>query len=165
MVKTILTILFVGLLFFGGVVIMWRLQTDENARRASSPQPVSSIKPPPTLERPKKARAIEIPAFQSGTSIANLPPTLSPAMFTGSVRAAYTVAGEIPETLAQIPCYCKCDRSLGHKSLHSCFTDDHASKCGTCMNEAMSAYRLKKEQKLNPEHIREKIIAEYSPGS
>lgn len=162
MVKTIFAILFVGLLFFGGVAIMWRLQNDENLRWASSPQPVRFIKPSPTLAHAKKERTVEIPAFQIGASVANLPPTLSAEMFTGSVRAAYTIAGEIPETLAQIPCYCKCDRSLGHKSLHSCFADDHASKCGTCMNEA---YRLKKEQKLNPEQIREKIIAEYSPGS
>lgn len=165
MVKTILTILFVALSFFGAVAIVWRLQTEEDSRWASLPQPVNSIKPIISPERTKQKPIIEIPAFQSGSSLANLPPTLSPAIYAGSVRAAYTIAGEIPGTLAQVPCYCKCDRSLGHKSLHSCFTDDHASKCGTCMNEAMSAYRLKKEQKLNPEQIREKIIAEYSPGS
>lgn len=84
-------------------------------------------------------------------------------MFTNaSVRAAYAVAREIPQTLAELPCYCHCDKSIGHKSLHSCFTDDHGANCGTCMNEAMRAYQLQKQQKLSPAQIREKIIAEFA---
>jgi Protein of unknown function with PCYCGC motif len=103
-----------------------------------------------------------LPAFQSAESAKNLKLTLSPDMFTGTVRAAYAAVREIPETIAQLPCFCRCDRSVGHKSLHSCFEDDHGAKCGICMNSALKAYKLQKEQKLAPEKIREQLIAEYA---
>jgi hypothetical protein len=81
--------------------------------------------------------------------------------FTGKTRAAYRVAKEIPETLAQLPCYCHCDRGMGHKSLHSCFEDDHAAHCAVCVDEALLADRLQKSG-LTPAQIREKIVAQYS---
>lgn len=58
---------------------------------------------------------------------ASLPVTLSPALFAGKATAAYQVAREIPETLARIYCYCRCDKTVGHKSLVYCFSDDHAA--------------------------------------
>ena len=122
----------------------------------------AAIKPKPAATEKPKPR---IPAFQSAEGAKNLPPTLAPELFQGSVRAAYQVVREIPETIAQLPCYCHCDLSAGHKSLYSCFMDDHGANCGVCMNEAMTAYKLQKEQKLTPEQIREKIIAEYSKSS
>ena len=103
-----------------------------------------------------------VPAFQTDpAALKNLPPTLSPALFTGTTRLAYQMVGEIPEVVAQLPCYCHCDRGFGHKSLHSCFVDEHGSQCGVCLNEAMAAYRMQKEQGLRPEQIRERIIAQY----
>lgn len=165
MVKKILMVLFVCVLTLGAAAMMWHSQNRENSKRAATSQAVKSIPPAAAPVPYKPARAAQIPAFQSGKSLANLPATLDPEIFTGSVRQAYWIAKEIPGTLAQVPCYCKCDRSLGHKSLHTCFTDDHGSKCGTCMNEAVSAYRLQKEKRLMPEQIREKIVAEYSPRS
>lgn len=116
---------------------------------------------PAAPEKPKP----RVPAFQTAESAKNLPPTLSPELFQGTVRAAYSVVREIPETIAQLPCYCHCDRSIGHKSLYSCFLDDHGAQCGVCMNEALTAYKLQKEQKLSPAQIREKIIEEYSKSS
>jgi uncharacterized protein with PCYCGC motif len=64
------------------------------------------------------------PELQKG---AQLPVTLSPALFVGKTAAAYQVAREIPETLAQIYCYCGCDKLVGHTSLLHCFSDAHAS--------------------------------------
>jgi Protein of unknown function with PCYCGC motif len=90
-----------------------------------------------------------------------LPPTMRPEIFEGNVRRAYQVAKEIPQTLAQLPCYCHCDVGQGHKSLHSCFVDEHGANCGTCVNEALMAYRLEKGQKLSARQIRERIIADY----
>jgi hypothetical protein len=52
--------------------------------------------------------------------------------------------------------------SIGHKSLHSCFEDDHAAHCAVCVNEALQAYRLQKEQGLSPAQIRQRIVAQYS---
>lgn len=54
-------------------------------------------------------------------------PPLSPARFVGQTARAYQIAHEIPEILDQLYCYCECDKHLGHKSLLSCFTDDHGA--------------------------------------
>jgi hypothetical protein len=45
---------------------------------------------------------------------------------------------------------------MGHKSLYSCFEDDHASHCATCVNEALLAAKLEKEGKTAPQ-IRDRI--------
>jgi len=54
-------------------------------------------------------------------------PVLSPALFVGQTARAYRIAQEIPDVLDQLYCYCECDKHLGHKSLLSCFTDDHGA--------------------------------------
>lgn len=102
-----------------------------------------------------------VPKFQTASETRNLSATLAPAQFIGKTREAYKVAREIPETLAQLPCYCHCDQSFGHKSLHSCFVDDHAAHCAVCTEEALLAYELQKEQRLNGEQIRKLIIEKY----
>lgn len=105
----------------------------------------------------------EVPAFQTGVTAKSLSPTLSPNEgFYGKTREAYAVAKAIPETLAQLPCYCHCDKGFGHKSLHTCFTDDHAAHCAVCVDEALLAFKLQKEEGMSPEKIRETIIAKYS---
>ena len=103
-----------------------------------------------------------VPAFQEASQIGNLEETLPANKFVGKSREAYQVAKEIPETLAQLPCYCECDKAFGHKSLHSCFVTDHASQCAVCVDEALLAYKLQKEGKLTPEQVRQKIIEKYS---
>jgi hypothetical protein len=103
-----------------------------------------------------------VPAYVTdAAALKNLAPTLPPESFTGRRRAGYEAVRAIPETIAQLPCYCHCDRGFGHKSLHSCFVDDHAANCSICLEEALLAYRLEKEEKLKPEQIRERIIAQY----
>lgn len=53
-------------------------------------------------------------------------PILSPAKYEGKTRMAYTAAKENPKILDQLYCYCSCDEPpFHHKSLLSCFTDDH----------------------------------------
>jgi hypothetical protein len=111
-----------------------------------------------TQATPSQAR---VPAFQDAKSAAYLPPTLQPEQFYGPTREAYRVVREIPETIAQLPCYCHCDMSFGHKSLHTCFVDNHASQCAVCVNEALIAYNLQKSG-MTPPQIRERIIAQYS---
>jgi hypothetical protein len=114
-------------------------------------------------DSPVAAQTEVIPAhFETPPSRASLGPTLSPERFVGPTRDAYRAAQEIPVTLAQLPCYCHCDRGFGHKSLYSCFQDEHASHCAVCINEALLALKLEKEQKLTPAQIRETIIAQYS---
>ena len=103
-----------------------------------------------------------VPRFaKSNLELKNLPPVLSAAQFTGKTRLAYAAVKEMPETIAQLPCYCHCDEGFGHKSLQTCFVDDHASHCAVCVEEALLAYKLQKEEGLNPAQIRERIIAQY----
>lgn len=54
---------------------------------------------------------------------------------------AYELAARVPGTLYQLPCYCHCDRSVGHQSLRSCFETTHGAHCSTCMQEAIFAYQ------------------------
>jgi len=82
--------------------------------------------------------------------------------FAGKTREAYKAAQQIPATLVQLPCYCHCDEGFGHKSLHSCFEDDHAAHCAVCVDETLLAHRLQKEQRLTPDQIRKIIIEKYS---
>ena len=86
--------------------------------------------------------------------------TLAPELFAGNVQLAYRAAREIPQTLAQLPCYCHCDMSKGHKSLHSCFEDEHGENCGICIGEAVMAHNLER-QGLKASQIREQIIRAY----
>jgi len=112
---------------------------------------------------PAASSAEPIPAhFEVAPSRSELGPTLDPEKFFGLAREAYRAAREIPVTMAQLPCYCHCDRGFGHKSLYSCFEDDHAAHCAVCVNEALLALKLEKEQKMTPAQIRETIIAQYS---
>ncbi len=98
-----------------------------------------------------------VPAyFETAPSRSSLGPTLAPEKFEGLTRDAYHAAREIPTTLAQLPCYCYCDRGMGHKSLYSCFEDDHASHCAVCVNEALLALKLEKEGMSAPQ-IRDRI--------
>lgn len=106
--------------------------------------------------------AAHVPAhYASAQEMPQLEPTLTPAQFFGQARLAYQAAKEMPQTIAQLPCYCHCDVGFGHKSLHSCFVDDHAAHCAVCVEEALTAARLQKEEKLTPAQIRERIIAQY----
>ena len=69
-------------------------------------------------------------------------PVLSPARFSGKTASAYKVAQENPELMDAMYCYCYCKKTIGHKSLLSCFADNHASKCGICQDEAFYAKRM-----------------------
>ncbi len=65
----------------------------------------------------------------------------------------YQMAAKVSAALYQQPCYCRCDRALRHKSLHSCFEGLHGAACGTCMREAMYTYQ-QTQQGRSPEQIR-----------
>jgi len=119
--------------------------------------------PAPRHDHSPAATAKTLPAhFEVPPSKSSLGPTLDPGSFTGITRDAYRAAREIPVTLAQLPCYCHCDQGFGHKSLYSCFEDDHASHCDVCVREALLALKLEKEQQMTPAQIRDTIVAQYS---
>jgi hypothetical protein len=137
---------------------------------ASNQRPVTAVQneSQPAAQTPAPhhehaATATAVPAhFEVPPSKSLLGPTLNPETFNGPVRDAYRAVREIPVTIAQLPCYCHCDQGFGHKSLYSCFESDHASHCAVCVQEALLALKLEREQKLSPEQIRDTIVAEYS---
>ena len=108
--------------------------------------------------------ADDVPAYNSQPpSPGNkLPPVLAGDQLTGQyfqypwqVRV-YKEAAKIQPVLHQLPCYCRCDRALGHNSLHSCFEGTHGAICSTCAKEEHYAYTMTQQGKT-PKQIREGI--------
>jgi hypothetical protein len=150
-------LLIAGIAILGMAAI---LMVHSNSTNRPAPTPEHQLAQTPL--QPSLPIAQTMPAhFEHAPARSSLGPTLEPEKFTGLVRDAYRAAREIPQTLAQLPCYCHCDRGMGHKSLHSCYEDDHASHCAVCVNEALLALKLQKEQKLSPAQIRDKIVEEF----
>jgi Protein of unknown function with PCYCGC motif len=156
--KAIILVLAIIVVAIVAVAMMRQKQTTPVTRQRA---PVAQE---PVTPARQTTRLVErLPAhYEVPPSASGLAPTLPPERFTGMTKEAYKVAGEIPQTLAQLPCYCHCDQSIGHKSLHSCFVDDHAASCAICTMEALMAYRLQREQGLTPAQIRDRIVTEYS---
>jgi hypothetical protein len=106
-----------------------------------------------------------VPHFNAAPPSAgtNLPPILTKDQLFGSNAQfpyqthAYELAAKIPKVLYQQPCYCYCDRGMGHTSLHSCFSGTHGAECGTCLKELYYTYTMYKQHKTARE-IRAGII-------
>jgi hypothetical protein len=95
--------------------------------------------------------------FKQAKDAMPFPQTLDPAQFQiVNIREAYSVAKEIPDVLAQQPCYCYCQR-MGHRTLLDCFRDLHATSCDICINEARLAGQLHRQGKT-AEEIRTAIV-------
>jgi hypothetical protein len=148
----------VALLLIAAVLMVNSARTDQPTTHTAASQST-----PAHDHSTAPSSAQTIPAhFEVAPDRSSLGPTLEPEKFTGLARDAYRAVREIPVTIAQLPCYCHCDKGFGHKSLYSCFEDDHASHCAVCVNEALLALKLQKEQKLTPAQIRDTIVAQYS---
>ena len=149
----------IALLLIAAVLMV--TSANKQSPSSSQTQTPATQTPAPRHEHPTQAKAL--PAhFEVPPSKSSLGPTLNPDSFTGITRDAYRAARDIPVTLAQLPCYCHCDQGFGHKSLYSCFQDDHASHCDVCVREALLALKLEREQKMSPAQIRDTIVAQYS---
>jgi hypothetical protein len=97
------------------------------------------------------------PYFLSPAAALPLLKTDKPSSFTNKfVVAAYSAANEIPEVLAQQPCFCYCKRR-GHRSLLDCFATKHAADCDICVREAIFALQEHKQGK-SAEQIRTEIM-------
>ncbi len=70
---------------------------------------------------------------------------------------SYELASKIPAVLHQQPCYCYCDRGMGHNSLHSCFEGTHGAQCSTCLKELYYTYTQYRKGKTAAQ-IRQGII-------
>jgi hypothetical protein len=107
----------------------------------------------------------EVPAYHNGPPPKNaqLPSILGPEQLWGPSfqspvqHKAYLLAAKIGNVLYQQPCYCFCDRSVGHHSLRSCYESTHAAHCDACMKELFYSYQQTKAKKT-PAQIRAGIM-------
>jgi Protein of unknown function with PCYCGC motif len=107
----------------------------------------------------------DLPHFNAAPPLpsSKLPPILTKDQLWGAngqfpyQTHAYELAAKIPKVLYQQPCYCHCDRSMGHNSLHSCFSGTHGAECGTCLKELYYTYSMHKQGKT-AQQIRAGII-------
>jgi hypothetical protein len=157
-----LMIVALALLIAAIIVVSSGSKDQAPVARESAPVSERASQPPQEqIHTHEYAATGRVPAYYATVpDLAKLTPTLSPELFTGNQKLAYKAAKEIPQTLAQLPCYCHCDRSQNHKSLHSCFESEHGENCGICINEALMAHNLQK-QGVAVSEIRKKIIAAY----
>ena len=105
--------------------------------------------------------AEDVPAYHPAAPLkmSALPAILHGAQLSGpNFRYAWQVhvyqdAAKIGNVLYQLPCYCRCDRELGHTSLRSCYEGLHGSECSTCAKEGFYAYQ-KTRAGWTPKQIR-----------
>ncbi len=92
--------------------------------------------------------------------------TLPPEIFLDpKAREAYQVAKDIPDVLRELPCFCGCMRTHGHKNNLFCFMDEHGSACEICEDIALDAKTMHNNGasiKEIQENIRGKY-AQYAP--
>jgi uncharacterized protein with PCYCGC motif len=113
----------------GGGWAMFR-GTSEPAPAAETPQQTAAITPPTSAP---ELLPVDNAAGQ----------TLPPEIFLDpKAREAYQVAKEIPEVLKELPCFCGCMRTHGHKNNLFCFMDEHGSACEICEDIALIAKQM-----------------------
>jgi len=101
----------------------------------------------------------DIPAYHAAPPTGALPDTLDSKQFSDvRTQKIYAMAAKVKPVLYQQPCYCRCDREVGHTSLLDCFGDNHGSICDVCKKEAVYSYQQTKLGK-SPAEIRAGIMA------
>ena len=71
--------------------------------------------------------------------------TLDPNQFTGPVKQAYRIAEKNPALLAELHCYCGCDKAVGHQNLLDCYRSRHGATCEICTEEALQAEQMSEQ--------------------
>jgi hypothetical protein len=61
------------------------------------------------------------------------------------IAEVYDMAAEIPHVLDGLYCHCDCSKHSNHRSLLTCFQDDHGAGCDVCLTEAALAHRMTNE--------------------
>jgi hypothetical protein len=107
----------------------------------------------------------DIPAYHAAppAPATKLPPVMTAAQLKQQnfnlpwQSKVYADAAKVQPVLYQLPCFCRCDKALGHTSLHSCFEGTHGAVCSTCAKEGYYAYLMTKQGK-SARQIREGIL-------
>ena len=84
--------------------------------------------------------------------------------FIGPVKQAYKIAEKNPALLAELHCYCGCDRTDGHQNLLDCYRGRHGATCEICTEEALLAERMS-EQHSPVDQIRDAIRRRFAPDN
>jgi hypothetical protein len=92
----------------------------------------------------------DVPAYHPAPPMRGqiLPPVLSGSQLEQPIfqypwqKDVYLKAAKVQTVIYQLPCYCRCDRNMGHASLHSCFEGLHGAECSTCAKEGLYAYEM-----------------------
>jgi hypothetical protein len=122
--------------------------------RAQSAAPQS----PATPGTQAAPAAKPLPKYHESAPKTGLPATQDPKQFPDfETQNIYALAAKEKAVLYQQPCFCHCDREVGHESLLDCFVDTHASGCLLCKKEAVLAYDESKQGKTAAQ-IRQDII-------
>lgn len=90
------------------------------------------------------------------------------------MQMLYTAAAQSKDLLEQMPCYCGCGDSAGHRNNYDCFIhenkesgavtwDDHATKCGVCLEIAAQAI-IDHQDGKSVKEIRDEIDKAYEEG-
>ena len=103
--------------------------------------------------------AVNVPPYHPAAPPAKrLPPTMDPGQFPDPItQNAYAMAAKIKPVLYQQPCYCHCDKEMGHGSLLDCYVSNHAAVCNICKMEAIYAFN-ETAKKKSAAQIRDGII-------
>jgi hypothetical protein len=74
-----------------------------------------------------------------------LDPSLFESGYERDVPLAYAAAKKYPDLIDRLHCFCECKENQRehHKTLLTCFTNQHAAGCGICQHEAIMAAQLK----------------------
>ncbi len=87
----------------------------------------------------------------------------------------YAAAAQHKELLENIPCYCGCGNTAGHRDNYDCFVhenrddeslvwDDHGTKCGVCLEIAAQSI-VDYQNGKSIEEIRNDIDQQYEDGT
>ena len=132
----------------------------EQPRPSRSPYPrlrlrgrrTSTVRQSPRRLRTAAPAKNAAPAPTNGCDVClEKSPLQSPSKYAGwndtDVKKSYEAARKYPATIDILHCFCECAESPRehHKSLLTCFTNDHAAGCGICQHEAILAAKLKDE--------------------
>jgi hypothetical protein len=158
-----LAIIAFGLVVIAIVTVALLVGNEKPQTLPEAPKPVTSIpqKETPVASTETKSADFKMPPFHTNLENVTLPAIKDPSTVHPAAKASYVVAQNDPQLIAQLPCFCYCER-FGHTSLHDCFVSDHAETCDICMKEAIQADQLAK-QGMSPEEVRDTIVAQFHP--
>jgi Protein of unknown function with PCYCGC motif len=142
-------------LMFATVILMAGAGFGIGFARAQNGASSSQSTPQPAAPGPDS----DVPAYHASAPTGALPETLDPKQFPDArTQKIYGLAAKVKPVLYQQPCYCRCDREVGHTSLRDCFGDNHGSICDVCKKEAVYSYQQTRLGKT-PAEIRAGIMA------